>query len=66
MKKIMVTYGKMIIMIMVIFVTPAVMASVITLDPLLYIQWVCHPAYDAVMILISTITTAVAFAEIDM
>lgn len=43
-----------------IYITPAIIASMITLDPTIYLDWVVAPAYCAIMFFLSTIVAVMA------
>jgi hypothetical protein len=59
MKKLMSLYLKVCIVFMTVFVTPAVMASVISLDLGTYVRWITSPLYCSVMFITSFLFTAV-------
>jgi len=57
MKKLMSLYLKVCIVFMAVFVTPAVMASVVSLDLGTYVRWITSPLYCSVMFITSFLLT---------
>jgi hypothetical protein len=60
MKKLFSIYWKVCVVFMGVFITPAAVASIITLDLNIYMSWITSPIYGVIMFFISMIFTAYA------
>ena len=64
MKKVFSLLAKFVVIFLSVFITPAVIASIITLDKQVYMNAVTHPTYDAFFGIASFIFTSIVVSMI--